>query len=89
MRLARTHGSAMRPPPRVMPGLVPGIHVLKQIKKDVDGRDEPGHDGGHFRSKYLCSPVSTSSPRWLCKVAVMITIPVVRWGTSSATVSCG
>jgi len=28
-----------------MPGLVPGIHVLeKQSKKDVDGRDEPGHD---------------------------------------------
>src|SRR5690348_9175018 len=28
-----------------MPGLVPGIHVLLQFKKkDVDGRDEPGHD---------------------------------------------
>jgi hypothetical protein len=28
-----------------MPGLVPGIHVLKSSKqKDVDGRDEPGHD---------------------------------------------
>jgi hypothetical protein len=27
----------------VMPGLVPGIHVLAQ-KKDVDGRDKPGHD---------------------------------------------
>ncbi len=26
-----------------MPGLVPGIHVLKQTQ-DVDGRDEPGHD---------------------------------------------
>jgi hypothetical protein len=26
-----------------MPGLVPGIHVLAE-KKDVDGRDEPGHD---------------------------------------------
>jgi hypothetical protein len=26
----------------VMPGLVPGIHVFKQQKKeDVDGRDEP------------------------------------------------
>jgi hypothetical protein len=33
----------------VMPGLVPGIHVLLstwQIKKDVDGRDELGHDEG-------------------------------------------
>jgi hypothetical protein len=29
-----------------MPGLVPGIHVLLNLsRKDVDGRDEPGHDG--------------------------------------------
>jgi hypothetical protein len=28
-----------------MPGLVPGIHVLAVLKKDVDGRDKPGHDG--------------------------------------------
>jgi hypothetical protein len=29
----------------VMPGLVPGIHVLLSLYyKDVDGRDEPGHD---------------------------------------------
>jgi hypothetical protein len=28
-----------------MPGLVPGIHVLASPgKKDVDGRDKPGHD---------------------------------------------
>jgi len=28
-----------------MPGLVPGIHgLLHSSKKDVDGRDEPGHD---------------------------------------------
>jgi hypothetical protein len=28
-----------------MPGLVPGIHVLTVgSKKDVDGRDKPGHD---------------------------------------------
>jgi GTP-binding protein len=28
-----------------MPGLVPGIHVLPCVsKKDVDGRDKPGHD---------------------------------------------
>jgi len=26
-----------------MPGLVPGIHVLFD-KKNVDGRDKPGHD---------------------------------------------
>ena len=28
----------------VMPGLVPGIHVLSQAKQDVDGRVKPGHD---------------------------------------------
>jgi hypothetical protein len=29
-----------------MPGLVPGIHVFANDKReDVDGRDEPGHDG--------------------------------------------
>jgi hypothetical protein len=30
----------------VMPGLVPGIHVLLAHRetKDVDGRDKPGHD---------------------------------------------
>jgi hypothetical protein len=29
-----------------MPGLVPGIHVFFSSirRKDVDGRDEPGHD---------------------------------------------
>jgi hypothetical protein len=27
-----------------MPGLVPGIHVLASVAKDVDGRDKPGHD---------------------------------------------
>jgi len=28
-----------------MPALVAGIHVFSSIKgKDVDGRDEPGHD---------------------------------------------
>jgi hypothetical protein len=30
-----------------MPGLVPGIHIfLVEGKKDVDGRDKPGHDDG-------------------------------------------
>ena len=29
----------------VMPALVAGIHVLlSESKKDVDGRDKPGHD---------------------------------------------
>ena len=28
----------------VMPGFMPGIHVYSSGTKDVDGRDEPGHD---------------------------------------------
>jgi hypothetical protein len=28
----------------VMPGLVPGIHVLPRKRWHVDGRDKPGHD---------------------------------------------
>jgi hypothetical protein len=28
-----------------MPGVMPGIHVFAAAKKDVDGRDKPGHDG--------------------------------------------
>jgi hypothetical protein len=28
----------------VMPGLVPGIHVVFLGAQDVDGRDKPGHD---------------------------------------------
>jgi hypothetical protein len=32
----------------VMPGLVPGIHVLRSRKKNVDGRDKPGHDEETF-----------------------------------------
>ncbi len=30
-----------------MPGFMPGIHVFsnKRPGQDVDGRDEPGHDG--------------------------------------------
>ena len=29
-----------------MPGPVPGIHVLCYVRKGVDGRVKPGHDGG-------------------------------------------
>ncbi|TXJ25420.1 MAG: hypothetical protein E6Q28_04210 [Afipia sp.] len=37
-----------------MPGLVPGIHVLGfRHAKDVDGRDEPGHDGKHHPAHKL------------------------------------
>ena|SRR5882757_190372 len=42
-----------------MPGLVPGIHVLSVANavKDVDGRDEPGHDG-----ERVCTQISTTCP---------------------------
>jgi hypothetical protein len=34
-------------PLSVMPGFMPGIHVLQRVTgKDVDGRDKPGHDNG-------------------------------------------
>jgi hypothetical protein len=35
-----------REPGSVMPGLVPGIHVLKERTtfEDVDGRNKSGHD---------------------------------------------
>jgi hypothetical protein len=39
-----------------MPGLVPGIHVFfspmkktSPMKKDLDGRDQPGHDAAKIR----------------------------------------
>jgi hypothetical protein len=40
-------------PQSVMPGLVPGIHVLLCLSfvKDVDGRDKPGHDASN-----VCTP---------------------------------
>nr|QDP22841.1 hypothetical protein FNV92_12035 [Bradyrhizobium cosmicum] len=38
--------------PVVMPGLVPGIHVLSCKSKRVDGRDKPGHDGVLKRSSW-------------------------------------
>jgi len=35
-----------------MPGLVPGIHAFfRSIRKDVDGRDKPGHDGGEYAAQ--------------------------------------
>src|ERR1700675_955140 len=39
----------------VMPGLVPGIHVLCSARKDVDGRDKPGHDGVNSQADVLPS----------------------------------
>ena len=32
-----------------MAGLVPAIHALPQMRRDVDGRDKHGHDGARGR----------------------------------------
>ena len=37
----------------VIPGLGPGIHVF-DAAEDVDGRDEPGHDGESYMFSF-CS----------------------------------
>ncbi|MEH2671051.1 hypothetical protein DXU07_17125 [Bradyrhizobium elkanii] len=38
-----------------MPGLVPGIHVFVSTqRKDVDGRDKPGHDGAEESVHSIC-----------------------------------
>ena len=43
-----------------MPGLVPGIHVLRdKSEKDVDGRDEPGHDENGINFSRLEVPGNT------------------------------
>ena len=47
-----------------MPGLVPGIRVFTTGgEKDVDGRDEPGHDGKHRVAARLKSGSPFSSNR--------------------------
>ena len=50
-------------PEFVMPGLVPGIHDFRRDnKKDVDGRDKPGHDGGElpFRQQWMAPVIGVS-----------------------------
>jgi hypothetical protein len=46
----------------VMPGLVPGIHVLLRLqqKGSVDGRDEPDHDGCSDNRARLSEMAGTS-----------------------------
>jgi hypothetical protein len=53
----------------VMPGPVPGIHVLASLsKKDVDGRDRPGHDErrsqkkARLRGPFINDSVTISQP---------------------------
>src|SRR4051812_26378578 len=51
-KVTRSGNSVINLPtsPLVMPGLVPGIHVLGPATKDVDGRDKPGHDAWNFQT---------------------------------------
>src|SRR6266702_1880568 len=37
-----------------MAGLVPAIHALPRVPKNVDARDKPGHDGLHSHMRSLC-----------------------------------
>jgi hypothetical protein len=50
-----------------MPGLVPGIHVFLPAKKNVDGRDEPGHDdaetGVPTFAGVICDSLAASGAR--------------------------
>jgi hypothetical protein len=46
-----------------MPGLVPGIHAFTNDKKDVDGRDKPGHDEISQRKTWSPSPAFAGDPR--------------------------
>jgi hypothetical protein len=34
---------------------VPGIHVFVKTLQDMDGRDEPGHDGKRSKSGYFAA----------------------------------
>jgi hypothetical protein len=42
-----------------MPALGAGIHVFVKAKKDVDGRDKPGHDEIYFFS--VAAPAAAGS----------------------------
>jgi hypothetical protein len=48
----------------VMPGLVPGIHVLDERcrKKDVDGRDKPCHD--EKANRFLAAGMQFGGVAW-------------------------
>ncbi|QOZ15050.1 hypothetical protein XI02_08525 [Bradyrhizobium sp. CCBAU 21365] len=50
-----------------MPGLVPGIHVFVSTRrKDVDGRDKPGHDGAEESVHSICDSPAACGERSDC-----------------------
>jgi glutamate N-acetyltransferase / amino-acid N-acetyltransferase len=67
-----------------MPGLVPGIHVFgASARKDVDGRDKPGHDD--FPCHFWIWPMSTAvSPLAPTDVPAMPEIAGVKLATAAA-----
>jgi hypothetical protein len=46
-----------------MPGLVPGIHVLRAARQGVDGRDKPGHDADRLRYVFAGEAHACTFPR--------------------------
>ncbi|TFV74737.1 hypothetical protein E4K64_18040 [Bradyrhizobium frederickii] len=59
--MSKLRGKIYQP---VMPGLVPGIHVLSSgSEQDVDGRDKPGHDGFVQRECAAISPAPAGGRR--------------------------
>jgi len=55
-----------------MPGLVPGIHVFPGTLNDVDGRDEPGHDGAEIRWTSVVGSFNLRLPSLEAWLVVMI-----------------
>ncbi|MET3909185.1 hypothetical protein ABID59_003539 [Bradyrhizobium sp. S3.3.6] len=51
MMMQKSNGAAWEV---VMPGLVPGTHVLRPVWQGVDGRDKPGHDGVEALVRAIC-----------------------------------
>ncbi|MET3990608.1 hypothetical protein ABIB94_007336 [Bradyrhizobium sp. JR7.2] len=56
-----------------MPGLVPGIHVLRAVSLGVDGRDKPGHDAVEAVGAPNAAP--TGGQIWfpLCRLLISLT----------------
>jgi hypothetical protein len=86
-----------------MPGLVPGIHdLLPLAKKDVDGRDKPGHDekadevGDCFPSAIAAKPLlqdeaeKIARKKFQAKSHSRCCLAATRWKHSpvSRTIAC-
>jgi hypothetical protein len=74
----------------VMPGLVPGIHVLLHlVKKGVDGRDKPGHDEGAIPfPKEAAYPTTFTGGRLIATVAPNTRSKPARKASSASRIIC-